>query len=48
MHLTRELSFNKKDSKINWNERDNICLKLIDEKYKEIYDRIPYQALILQ
>ncbi len=35
----------KKDSKINWNEKDDICLKLVDEKYKEIYDRIPYQRV---
>lgn len=36
---------NSKCVKINWNERDRIYLNLVEEKCKEIYNRIPYQRV---
>jgi len=37
--------YNKKDNKVNWSARDEIYLKLVEEKYKELYSRIPYQRV---
>ena len=34
-----------KGNKVNWDERDNTYLKLVEEKCKEIYNRIPYQRV---
>ena len=31
--------------KVDWNERDNIYLRLVEEKCAEIYNRVPYQRI---
>lgn len=31
--------------KVDWNERDNIYLRLVEEKCVEIYNRVPYQRV---
>ncbi len=36
---------NKKSIKIDWNKRDSIYLSLVEAKYKEIYNRVPYQRV---
>jgi hypothetical protein len=36
---------NKKVIKIDWNERDSVYLSLVEAKYKEIYNRVPYQRV---
>ena len=36
---------NKKSVKIDWDERDSMYLSLVEDKYKEIYNRVPYQRV---
>ncbi|MDF2503027.1 TnsD family transposase [Clostridium sp.] len=36
---------NNKCVKIDWDERDRVYLSLVEEKCKEIYNRIPYQRV---
>ena len=40
-----EFHDNKKGAKIDWNKRDSIYVSLVKDKYKEMYNRVPYQRI---